>query len=87
MEAGGVYMYDLMQSRQEPVLQLPLAASGSQCITSLAFNPKQRGLIAVGDDTGRVRVFRLPFKLSMQRKDELPFISMFMNNAGSAMSK
>ena len=69
-----------MQSRQEPVLELPLAA-GSQ-IAAMAFNPKQRGLLSVGrepnilplgaagDNGGRVRVFRLPFRLSEQQKSE-----------------
>merc|ERR1711904_200635 len=66
MEMGGVYIYDLVQSRQEPVMQLPVKDTGSQKITSLAFNPKQRGLIAVGDDSGQVRVYRLPFSLSEQ---------------------
>lgn len=42
-----MYIYDLMQSRQEPVLELPLTA-GSQQIAALAFNPKQRGLLSVG---------------------------------------
>ena len=36
------------RSRQEPVLELPLTGAGSQRATSLAFNPKQRGLLGVG---------------------------------------
>lgn len=87
MEVGGVYIYDLMQSRQEPVLQLPVTGSQQQKITSLTFNPKQRGLLAVGDNGGRVRVFRLPFKLSMQQKDEVAFISRLMANAGAPVGK
>merc|ERR1712008_65566 len=58
MEMGGVYIYDFLQSKQEPVMQLSLGAtSGSQQVTSLVFNPKQRGLLAVGDVTGRVLSF------------------------------
>eukprot|EP00747_Dinoflagellata_sp_TGD_P164436 gnl/TRDRNA2_/TRDRNA2_184374_c0_seq1.p1 gnl/TRDRNA2_/TRDRNA2_184374_c0~~gnl/TRDRNA2_/TRDRNA2_184374_c0_seq1.p1 ORF type:complete len:595 (+),score=111.72 gnl/TRDRNA2_/TRDRNA2_184374_c0_seq1:78-1862(+) len=83
MEMGGVYIYDLLQSKQEHVLQLPLTGSGSQKVTSLSFNPKQRGLFSVGDDQGRVRVFRLPFKLSMQQKDEVAFVARLMASGGS----
>eukprot|EP00448_Togula_jolla_P009898 CAMPEP_0170602582 /NCGR_PEP_ID=MMETSP0224-20130122/18466_1 /TAXON_ID=285029 /ORGANISM="Togula jolla, Strain CCCM 725" /LENGTH=562 /DNA_ID=CAMNT_0010927427 /DNA_START=23 /DNA_END=1709 /DNA_ORIENTATION=+ len=75
MEMGGVFIYDLLQSRQDPVLELPLTGSGSQRVTSISFNPRQRGLVAVGDDNGRVRVFRLPFNLSMQKKEEMAFIA------------
>lgn len=83
MEMGGVYIYDLLQSRQEPVLEMPLTGSGSQKVTSLTFNPHQRGLLAIGDDSGRVRVFRLPFKLTEQQKDEVSFISRLMASAGA----
>merc|ERR1712032_815926 len=87
MEMGGVYLYDLFQSRQEPVLQLPDTGSGAQKVTSLVFNPKQRGLLAVGDNNGRCRIFRLPFKLSEQRKDEVTFISRMMATSGSGISR
>jgi len=87
LEMGGVYIYDLLQSRQEPVLTLPDTGSGRQKVTSLVFNPKQRGLLAVGDDTGRVRTFRLPFKLSEQKKDEMVFLSRLMSSAGSTLQK
>lgn len=82
MEMGGVYVYDLLQSRHEPVLELPLAGSGSAKVTSLTFNPTQRGLLAVGDDTGRVRVFRLPFKLSEQQRAEMAFIQQLLGDRG-----
>merc|ERR1712167_306373 len=87
LEMGGVYIYDLLQSRQEPVLTLPDTGSGRQKVTSLVFNPKQRGLLAVGDDTGRVRTFRLPFKLSEQKNDEMVFLSRLMSSAGSTLQK
>jgi len=82
MEMGGVFIYDLLQSRQEPVMELPLTGAGSQKVTSLTFNPKQRGLLAVGDDSGRVRVFRLPFRLSEQQRNELPFIGQLLGDKG-----
>mmetsp|Transcript_18380 Transcript_18380/g.52660 ORF Transcript_18380/g.52660 Transcript_18380/m.52660 type:complete len:567 (-) Transcript_18380:66-1766(-) len=75
MEMGGVYIYDLMQSRHEPVLELPLTGAGSQRVTSLTFNPKMIRLLAVGDESGRVRVFRLPFKLSEPQKGEVVFLA------------
>lgn len=87
MEMGGVYIYDLLQSRQEPVLEVPLASSGSAKVTSLTFNPKQRGLLAVGDDSGRVRVFRLPFKLSEQQRNETTFISQLMGDRSEKKSQ
>lgn len=87
MEMGGVYIYDLLQSRHEPVMNLPLTGSGSQKITSLVFNPRQRGLLAVGDDNGRVRTFRLPFSLSEQKRDEMAFISKLMASGGSTLQK
>jgi WD40 repeat protein len=87
MEMGGVFIYDLLQSRQEPVLTLPLTGSQSQKVTSLVFNPRQRGLLAVGDDNGRVRTFRLPFRLSEQKKEEMSFIARLMASAGSTLQK
>jgi len=87
MEMGGVHIYDLLQNRQHPVLQLPLMSTGSQKVTSVTFNPKQRGLLAVGDVAGRTRVYRLPFKLSMQQKDEVAFISRFLAGVGNATAK
>jgi len=81
MEMGGVYIYDLMQSRQEPVLELPLTGSGSQRVTSLTFNSKMLRLLAVGDETGRVRVFRLPFSLSEMQKGELNKINEMMGSS------
>jgi len=87
MEMGGVYIYDLLQSRQAPVMELPLTGSGSQKVTSLTFNPKQRGLLAVGDTTGRVRVFRLPFKLSEQQKNEVTFLGSLVGDKGSRGDK
>eukprot|EP00929_Paragymnodinium_shiwhaense_P118265 TRINITY_DN90200_c0_g1_i1.p1 TRINITY_DN90200_c0_g1~~TRINITY_DN90200_c0_g1_i1.p1 ORF type:complete len:562 (-),score=86.08 TRINITY_DN90200_c0_g1_i1:56-1741(-) len=83
MEMGGVYIYDLLQSRQAPVMQLPLTGAGSQRVTTLTFNPKQRGLLAAGDDNGRVRVFRLPFKLSEQQKDENSYIGKLLASTGA----
>lgn len=81
MEMGGVYIYDLMKSRQEPVLELPLTGSGSQRVTSLEFNPKMWRLLSVGDENGRVRVFRLPFRLSELQKTELTFLGQLMGTS------
>eukprot|EP00933_Yihiella_yeosuensis_P016702 TRINITY_DN14163_c0_g3_i1.p1 TRINITY_DN14163_c0_g3~~TRINITY_DN14163_c0_g3_i1.p1 ORF type:complete len:584 (-),score=112.58 TRINITY_DN14163_c0_g3_i1:73-1824(-) len=83
LEVGGVFIYDLLHSRQEPVMELPLKDAGSQKVTCLAFNPKQRGMLSVGDDNGRVRIFRLPFKLSEQKKNEVVFIGQLLGDKGS----
>mmetsp|Transcript_12234 Transcript_12234/g.35128 ORF Transcript_12234/g.35128 Transcript_12234/m.35128 type:complete len:571 (+) Transcript_12234:89-1801(+) len=78
MEMGGVYVYDLMKSRHEPALELPISGGGNQRITSLMFNPKMLRLLAVGDEGGRMRVFRLPFDLTKHKKDEMAFVSRLM---------
>lgn len=80
MEMGGVYIYDLLQSEQDPILKLPLEQGGSSRATRITFNPIQRGLIAVGDDTGRTRVFRLPFQLCTQQKGELTQVACLMTS-------
>lgn len=80
MEMGGVYIYDLLESEQDPVLKLPLEQGGSARATRITFNPIQRGLIAVGDDAGRTRVFRLPFRLCTQQKGELTQVACLMTN-------
>lgn len=88
MERGGVYIYDLAQTRQEPVLELPLGgASGSTHPTWVVFNPKQRGMLSMGDSVGRVRVFRLPFRLATQQKDELGQLSRLIGSSGAAGPK
>jgi WD40 repeat protein len=38
--------------------------------TGLAFNPKQRGLVAVCDYLGRVHIWKLSWRLSNMRADE-----------------
>jgi len=80
MEMGGIYVYDLLKSKQEPVLELPLSG-GSQRITSLMFNPKMFRLLAAGDEAGRVRVFRLPFTLSKLHKTEMDVVSRMMGGS------
>lgn len=80
MEMGGVYIYDLLESEQDPVLKLPLEQGGSSRATRITFNPIQRGLIAVGDEAGRTRVFKLPFRLCTQQKGELTQVACLMTN-------
>merc|ERR1719277_1119751 len=75
MEMGGVYIYDLLESKQTPVRELPI----SERVTCLKFNPKQRGIISVGDDTGRVRLFQLPWGLAEQQKNELHYMQSYLS--------
>jgi len=82
MEMGGVYVYDLLHNKHSPVLELPTP----QKVSSIRFNPKQRGLLAVGDDSCRIRVFRLPFKLSMQCKEETEPFEGFVSRLMSGRS-
>lgn len=48
-------------------------------ITGLAFNPKQRGLVAVCDYLGRVHIWKLSWKLSNIRSDELSGLNAIAN--------
>jgi hypothetical protein len=46
------------------------AAHNRVTITGLAFNPKQRGLVAVCDYLGRVHMWKLSWRLSNMRAEE-----------------
>jgi len=83
MEMGGVYIYDLMQSQQEPTLELPLAGAGSQKITALQFNPKVFRTLVIGDASGRTKIFRLPVDLSERQPSELATIRQLMSRGSS----
>lgn len=55
------------------------AAHNRVTITGLAFNPKQRGLVAVCDYLGRVHIWKLSWKLSNIRSDELSGLNGIAN--------
>ena len=48
-------------------------------ITGLAFNPKQRGLIAACDYLGRVHIWKLSWRLSNMRADEQAVLDELAN--------
>ncbi|KAI8615886.1 WD40-repeat-containing domain protein [Chytriomyces sp. MP71] len=63
---GNVYFYNLSQNKHLPVLALPsttastVQRNGSATpATAMAFNPELPQLVAVSDDLGYVRVFRI----------------------------
>lgn len=50
--------------------------------TSLAFNPKQRRLIAVGDSLGRLHVWKLAWRLGNEQPQEAKALALFANKSG-----
>jgi len=83
MEMGGVYIYDLLESKQVPVLELPV----TEKVTCLQFNPQQRTILSLGDDTGRVRLVSLPWSLSEQQKNELQTMQGYLSARDAARDK
>lgn len=63
------------------------AAHNRVTITGLAFNPKQRGLVAVCDYLGRVHIWKLSWKLSNLRADELSGLNAIGSIHGNEESK
>lgn len=66
--SGHVFLYDLSHSQTEP----QVVSLGRECrgVSALAFNGKQRGLLAVGDVSGCVHVIRLPHSLATPHKGD-----------------
>lgn len=78
---GVVHLFDLQQSLSAPVATLVDSSTKSSrrhgrrggsaaAIYSLAFNPRWRNMIAVGDGAGRVFVWKLGWRLSNARPKE-----------------
>lgn len=63
------------------------AAHNRVTITGLSFNPKQRGLVAVCDYLGRVHIWKLSWKLSNIRSDELSGLNGVANIHASEETK
>eukprot|EP00698_Gefionella_okellyi_P010806 TRINITY_DN2834_c0_g1_i1.p1 TRINITY_DN2834_c0_g1~~TRINITY_DN2834_c0_g1_i1.p1 ORF type:complete len:512 (+),score=97.55 TRINITY_DN2834_c0_g1_i1:272-1807(+) len=59
---GNVYMFDLKQSRKEPVATLPAAAKAS--VVALQFNPHERGLLASACNDGTIKIWQLNHHLT-----------------------
>eukprot|EP00397_Hematodinium_sp_SG-2012_P037886 GEMP01041141.1.p1 GENE.GEMP01041141.1~~GEMP01041141.1.p1 ORF type:complete len:534 (+),score=85.36 GEMP01041141.1:169-1770(+) len=64
-----VNIYDLVDKKREPslVIDLPHAARGA---IRVAFNPVQHGVLAIGDYTGRLYLYRLPSSLTETGAEE-----------------
>jgi len=77
---GGVYVYDLHDDLAKPVaiLRDKDAVCAVQC---LSFNPKQRNMVACGDNDGNVKIWRLSWKLSNALRSEKPALTRLAENA------
>eukprot|EP01038_Epipyxis_sp_PR26KG_P008940 gene8940-12056_t len=55
------------------------------CLTGVAFNHKQRDLIAACDYMGRVHIWKLTWKLANLQKDEITILNSMTGNINSSM--
>ncbi|CAM9562357.1 unnamed protein product [Ascophyllum nodosum] len=85
-EDGGIFIYDLLQSSVIPVASAYLPSGSADLPSSrasgfgekavcgaaysVAFNPKQRDLLATGDSKGRVIIWRVSWRLANKRPGE-----------------
>lgn len=98
-EDGGIFIYDLLQSPVIPVAsaQLPRGHAGdgrTQLVDvgdkgaagaaySVAFNPRQRDLLATGDSRGKVIIWRMSWRLANKRPgEEAGLARLFKGSAG-----
>lgn len=58
-----------------------LDAGGMPAATAVAFNPKQRRLLAVGDAAGRLHIWKLAWRLGAEQPQELRALSLFSQTA------
>lgn len=75
---GDVHLFDLEKSSQKPVVSLKQAAGGRP-VYCLEFNAKQPGLLAAGDGTGTVRVWRLSSDFTEQGPREQSRLEQLAN--------
>lgn len=91
---GSAHIYDLFASTAGPVATLaPFAAArgasavassssaSASATTSLLFNPRQRRVVAVGDAAGRIRLWRLPWRLGQPEAKETSALQAFLSLA------
>ena len=96
---GVVHVFDLNQSVAGPVAKLEDssnnaarvagrrgrgAAGGAAPAYSLAFNPRWRNLVAVGDGAGKVFVWKLGWRLSNPRPKEEQSLAECVGRAAAA---
>lgn len=87
---GLVYIYDLTESKQFPVIKLDreMEKYDDQANTDerprivpgvkLSFNPKQRDFLACGYVDGVTKVYKLNFSLSNLKMDEIKTLNHFI---------
>ncbi|CAN0033750.1 unnamed protein product [Discosporangium mesarthrocarpum] len=89
-EDGGLFLYDLMKSPVMPVTSASLPGTGGDkdlagATYAVAFNPRQRDLIASGDSHGRVLIWRMSWRLANKRPGEDRALDrLFRNSMGEA---
>ena len=72
---GAVHLYDLQRNSSAPVQELSVlgqsrAYTKAPTVLTTSFNPKQRRLLAAGDASGNVHVWRLGWQLSTEQPRE-----------------
>ncbi|OPJ67820.1 WD repeat-containing protein 34 [Patagioenas fasciata monilis] len=75
---GDVHLFDFEKSSQKPAVSLKQAA-GERPVYCLEFNAKQPGLLAAGDGTGTVRVWRLSSDFTEQGPREQSRLEQLAN--------
>ena len=91
--SGSVYIYDLMAQKQSPAYileyhappqglanEIPSGTSPQKTAYTLAFNPVQRGFLAVGFHDATSKIFQLNYSLSRPKKDELKVLKSLMED-------
>lgn len=73
-----MHLFDFEKSSQKPAVSLKQAAGGRP-VYCLEFNAKQPGLLAAGDGTGTVRVWRLSSDFTEQGPREQSRLEQLAN--------
>ena len=101
-EDGGIFIYDLLQSSVIPVASAYLPSGSADLPSSrasgfgekavcgaaysVAFNPKQRDLLATGDSKGRVIIWRVSWRLANKRPGEDDGLEQLFKGSASDVS-
>jgi len=75
-----VCIFDLVENKHGPSLTIDLSAD-SRGAVRIAFNPVQRSVLAIGDFTGRLHLYRLPSALTESTPEERKLLQR-MTGAG-----
>lgn len=84
---GNVYIYDLASSKTSPAEILKhqddTVSSKLRVAQCISFNPRQRDMLAVGYHDAFVRIYKLNYYLSNQKKNELKILQSFLEEKGT----